>query len=126
MTKIDQSVAVDGSLHLSWTPPPTIDLTGVDPNLHYNVTIVQHSSTPSGVMQSTVSCEECPLSVPEYTFRGEANSCVSYTISVYTFNDAGRGESVSVLYSGNITAGTNASELKGKALWSKKILVKWI
>ena len=96
--------------HLSWTPPSTIDLTDIDPDLYYNVSITK---TVIGYKYSTthtfaVACKECPLATPEYMFTPwETGPCVSYRLSVFAFNAAGRGESSSVTFPLNPTGSSN-------------------
>ena len=86
---------MSGTLHLSWTPPPTIDLTDIDPDLHYNVTITKTVSRADESVD--ISCMECPLLTPEYSFTPDP--CVTYTFSVFAFNAAGKGEIKSLQYS---------------------------
>ena len=80
-------------LRLSWSPPPTINLTGINPDLYYNVSITKKVMNGSDISMSTVACEECPLSTPEYILTHETGPCVSYRFKVFAFNAAGRGES---------------------------------
>ena len=89
--------------HLSWTPTPTIDLTGIDPDLHYNITITKTVMMGSNTIASTVSCEECPLSTPQYNFTlEEIDSCISYSFKIFAFNAAGKGESAFYNYTGDV------------------------
>ena len=95
--------SVSGTLHLSWTPPPTIDLTDIDPDLHYNVSIIKTVFSNGTVKNITaISCVECPLLTPKYTFHGPAG-CLSieYKLSVFAFNTAGSGKISSHSYTGD-------------------------
>ena len=96
-------LTVSNGNHLSWIPTPTIDLTDIDPDLHYNVTITKTVMMGSDTVISTIPCEECPLSTPEYTFTlEEIGPCVSYSLNVFAFNAAGNGESASYNYIGDV------------------------
>ena len=87
---------VNDTFHLSWTPPPTIDLTDINPDLHYNVTITKTVMNGEDV---NIPCEECPLSTPQYSFTAEETGpCVAYNFSVFAFNAAGKGKEAYVNY----------------------------
>ena len=95
--------------HLSWSPTPTIDLTGIDPDLHYNITITKTVMIGSNTITFTLPCEECPLSTPEYTFTfKEIDICVSYSLKLFAFNAAGKGESASYNYIGDVQGWSGA------------------
>ena len=74
------------TLCLSWTPPFTLDLTDVDPDLHYMIEI---TSTVAAEDRFTISCDDCSTG---YKFTANSSSpCDSFTFVVVPVNAAGNG-----------------------------------
>ena len=77
---------VDGTLCLSWTPPFTLDIAGVDPDLYY---IIEITSSVDAENPLTVSCNDCSS---EYKFTvNNSSPCESFTFIVVPVNGAGNG-----------------------------------
>ena len=77
---------VNGTLCLSWTPPFTLDITNVDPDLYYTIEI---TSTADAENPSTISCNDCSS---EYKFTvNNSSPCDSYTFIVVPVNGARNG-----------------------------------
>ena len=77
---------VDGTLCLSWTPPFTLDITNVDPDLYY---IIEITSTANTENPLTISCDDCSS---EYKFTvNNSSPCDSFTFIVVPVNGAGNG-----------------------------------
>ena len=82
------------TIFLSWTPPFTLDITDVDPDIAgYCVDVV--SSTSSATLHS-----ECGITVTEFTYPLPLRSwCDAYTFIVTPVNIVGNGISSSLNYS---------------------------
>ena len=82
---------------ISWTPPFSLDVTGVDPDIWYSVFIydLTDENNPTAIL-----CTDCiNITETHYTFAPDHLSpCHMYNFSVIPLNRAGRGES-----SGNIS-----------------------
>ena len=77
---------VKGTLCLSWTPPFTLDITNMDPDLYY---IIEITSTADAENPSTISCNNCSS---EYKFTvNNSSPCESFTFIVIPVNGAGNG-----------------------------------
>ena len=82
-------ILINGTLYLSWIPPFTIDITFVDPDLHYIIEIMNITSAGNS---STIPCDNCPVASPDYVFAVENPSpCDSFTFVVIPTNEAGNG-----------------------------------
>ena len=109
VTNLTINEPVNGTLHLSWTPLTTIDLTNIEHDLLYNVTITKRVlfDVVDERDATVVVCKECPLLTPHYNFTldsNETNPCVDYQFTVFAFNDDGRGESATpIVYRGDTT-----------------------
>ena len=85
------------SITISWEAPWSLDVTGVDHDVHYNISCFnvtdENNPTP-------ISCTDCTnITETVYTFTPDHLSpCHVYKFSVTPFNGAGQGES-----SGNAT-----------------------
>ena len=109
VTNLTMNEPVNGTLHLSWTPLTTIDLTNIEHDLLYNVTITKRVLFDVVDERDTtvIVCKECPLLTPHYNFTldsNETNPCVYYQFTVFAFNDDGRGElATPIIYHGDTT-----------------------
>ena len=86
-----------GSVTISWSPPFSLDVTGVYPDIWYSVFIynVTDENNPTAIL-----CTNCTnITETHYTFTPDYFSpCHVYNFSVVPLNGAGQGES-----SGNVT-----------------------
>ena len=100
------------SVTISWTPPFSLNVTGVDPDIWYSVFIynVTDENNPTAIL-----CTNCTnITETHYTFTPDYLSpCHVYNFSVVSLNGAGQGES-----SGNVT-GTECSILKFSTIFIK-------
>ena len=75
---------------LSWTPPPTLDVTDVEPDISMYTLYIKNMN--SGMMEMR------NVTVPEYTFSALPDEVhadgriISYEISVSAWNEVGEGE----------------------------------
>ena len=80
------------SITLFWTPPFSLDVTGVDPDIWYSVFIynVTDENNPTAIL-----CTNCTnITETHCTFTPDYLSpCHVYKLSVTPFNGAGQGES---------------------------------
>ena len=80
------------SLTISWTPPFSLDVTVVDPDIWYSVFIynVTDENNPTAIL-----CTNCTnITETHYTFTPDyLTPCHVYKLSVIPFNGAGQGES---------------------------------
>ena len=92
--------ASDSTLSLTWEPPFTLDITGVDPDITcYCVDVVD--STYSVTLHS-----QCNITMTEFSYPLPQDAvCHSYVLTVSPVNVVGRGVSSSVSYIGT-AAGT--------------------
>ena len=87
------------TLSLTWEPPFTLDITGVDPDITYCVDVI--NSTSSVTLHS-----ECGITETEFSYPlPEDAVCHSYVLAITPVNVVGRGVSSSVSYIGT-EAGT--------------------
>ena len=70
------------AINLTWEAPPSLDITGVDPDIWYRVDI-----TVSGTSDIILSYYS---NVPEFIYNG-TNTSVMYEFRVTPVNDAGNG-----------------------------------
>ena len=79
-----------GSILLSWSPPFSLDVTGVHPDIWYTVLIsnVTDEDNPTAVL-----CTDCHnLTQPHYTFTtANPSPCHKYSFTVIPQNGAGEG-----------------------------------
>ena len=78
------------SILLSWSPPFSLDVTGVDPDIWYTVLI---SNVTDKDNPTAVPCSDCHnLTQPHYTFSTTNPSpCHKYSFAVVPQNGAGEG-----------------------------------
>ena len=80
------------SITISWSPPFTLDVTGVDPDIWYSVLIynVTDENNPTAIL-----CTHCTnITETHYTFNPDYPSpCHAYNFTVIPFNGAGKGNS---------------------------------
>ena len=79
------------SIIFTWTAPFTLDVTGVDPDIWYSVSIYNVTDDLSA---TAFSCTDCiRVTEPLYVFTPEDPSpCIQYYFAVVPFNGAGMGE----------------------------------
>ena len=79
------------SIHISWSPPFSLDVTGVDPDIWYTVLISNVTDENNPV---NVSCTNCHnVTQPHYSFTTENSSpSHKYSFTVIPLNGAGQGE----------------------------------
>ena len=75
---------------LSWSPPFSLDVTGVDPDIWYTVLI---SNVTDEDNPTAVPCTDCHnLTQPHYTFTtANPSPCHKYSFTVIPQNGAGEG-----------------------------------
>ena len=89
--------ASDSTLSLTWEPPFTLGITGVDPDITgYCVDVI--NSTSSVTLHS-----ECGINTTKFTYPKPSDTdCVVYSFSVTPHNIVGAGEITTEVYSGDI------------------------
>ena len=85
----------NSTLSLTWEPPFTLDITGVDSDIiDYCVDLI--NSTSSVTLHS-----ECGITETEFTYPIPADAnCHQYDFTVTAVNIVGRGEPATVTYTG--------------------------
>ena len=92
-------MASNTTLSLTWEPPFTLDITGVDPDITYCVNVI--GSTSSAALHP-----QCDITMTEFSYPLPQDAvCHSYVLSITPVNVVGRGVSSSVSYIGT-EAGT--------------------
>ncbi len=94
-------IPLDSIISLTWTPPFSLDIPGVDPDITgYCVGVV--NSTSSLVIHS-----QCGITYTQYnnTMSPRSTSCDIYTFTITPVNIVGNGTSASVTLLSNITEG---------------------
>ena len=78
---------------LTWTPPFTLDITDINPDIAgYCVDVV--SSTSSATLHS-----ECGINVTEFTYlRRPGSACTVYIFAVIPVNVVGNGTARAIMY----------------------------
>ena len=76
------------AINLTWEAPPSLDVTGVDPDIQYRVDITVNG-TSSNVSRNYSN-------VPEFMYNG-TNTSVIYELQVTPMNGAGEGTSALVI-----------------------------
>ncbi len=95
------SIPLDSIISLTWTPPFSLDIPNVDPDITgYCVGVV--NSTSSLVIHS-----QCGITDTQYNYTVSPRStpCDTYTFTVTPVNIVGNGTSASVTLLSNITEG---------------------
>ena len=78
-------------IHLTWDTPPSLDITGVDPNIWYRVDITVYNN-PFNNSSGTISFNTYFVNTPEFNFTHDsANTSVIYEFKVTPINGAGNG-----------------------------------
>ena len=70
------------AIHLTWEAPPSLDITGVDPDIWYRVDITVHGTS--------INVSRNYSNVPEFIYTG-TNTSVIYEFHVTPVNGAGNG-----------------------------------
>ncbi len=93
-------ILLDSIISLTWTPPFSLDIPGVDADITYCVGVV--NSTSSLVIHS-----QCGITDTQYNYTVSPRStpCDNYTFTVTPVNIVGNGASTSVTLLSNITDG---------------------
>ncbi len=93
-------ILLDSIISLTWTPPFSLDITSVDPDITYCVGVV--NSTSSLVIHS-----QCGITDTQYNYTVSPRStpCDNYTFTVTPNNLVGDGTSASMPLLSNITEG---------------------
>ena len=80
------------SVIISWTPPFSLDVTDVDPDVRYSVLVYNVTDENNS---TDILCTNCiNITETHYTFTPDYLSpCHLYLFSVIPFNGAGQGES---------------------------------
>ncbi len=100
-------IPLDSIISLTWTPPFSLDIPGVDPDIiGYCVSVV--NSTSSLVIHSQCGITDTQY---DYTVSPRSTPCDNYTFTVTPVNIVGNGTSASV------TRGILPS---GELVWSRK------
>ena len=96
-------------LSLTWEPPFSLDIDGVDPDITYCVDVI--NSTSSVTLHS-----ECGITETEFSYPlPEDAVCHSYVLTITPVNVVGRGVSSSLTYIGT-EAGIYACNLQTQQL----------
>ena len=83
----------DSSIQISWIPPFTLDITGVDPDIIYCVDV----SISRGLSFSELSMSQCGINETEFIFMlPPRNWCYFYHFTVTPVNPVGNGTSSSL------------------------------
>ena len=79
------------SILLSWSPPFSLDVTGVDPDIWYTVLI---SNVTDEDNPTAIPCTDCHnLTQPHYAFTtANPSPCHKYSFTVIPQNGVGEGE----------------------------------
>ncbi len=94
-------IPLDSIISLTWTPPFSLDIPGVDPDITcYCVGVVNSTS-------SLVIYSQCGITDTQYNYTVSPRStrCDIYTFTVTPVNIVGNGTSASVTLLSNITEG---------------------
>ena len=76
---------------LTWDAPPSLDITGVDPDIWYRVDITVDNN-PFNNSSGTIPFNTYFVNTPEFNFtQGSANTSVIYQFKVTPINGAGNG-----------------------------------
>ncbi len=81
-------ILLNSIISLTWTPPFSLDIPGVDPDITYCVGVV--NSTSSLVIHS-----QCGITDTQYNYTNNTE-CDTYTFTVTPVNIVGNGTSASV------------------------------
>ena len=86
--------ASNSTLSLTWEPPFTLDITGVDPDITYCVDVINSTSSVTVHL-------ECDITMTEFSYPLPQDAvCHSYVFTVSPNNVVGRGVSSSESYIG--------------------------
>ncbi len=93
-------ILLDSIISLTWTPPFSLDIPGVDHDIKYCVGVV--NSTSSLVIHSQCGITDTQYN---YTVSNKSTPCDNYTFTVTPNNLVGDGTSASMPLLSNITEG---------------------
>ena len=90
------------SVTVSWTPPFSLDVTDVDPDVWYSLLIYNMTDENSTTVNLCTDCMD--INETNYTFTHEyfSHSHV-YNITVIPWNGVGEGESSTIIFGGRLT-----------------------
>ena len=90
------------SVTVSWTPPFSLDVTDVDPDVWYSLLIYNMTDENSTTDNLCTDCMD--INETYYTFTHEyfSHSHV-YNITVIPWNGVGEGESSTIIFEGRVT-----------------------
>ena len=78
-------------IHLTWDAPPSLDITGVDPDIWYRVDITVDNN-PFNNSSDSIPFNASFVNTPEFNFTHDsANTSVIYQFKVTPINGAGNG-----------------------------------
>ena len=84
------AIPMEGSLHLTWNPPFTLNIPNIEPDLSYCINI--YNATQHDILNSV-----CGLAQPEFDFRvSNPSPCEQFRFEVIPVNGAGNGTSNSI------------------------------
>ena len=100
------------SITISWVAPWSLDVTGVDHDVLYNVSCYDVTDKDN---PTPISCTDCTnITETVYTFTPDhLTPCHVYKFSVTPFNGAGQGESRATEYMLNCTQPTQTTQTAG-------------
>ena len=82
------------SVYITWTPPFTLNITGIDPD------ITGYCITVTSRITSLTLHSQCGINVTEYYYTFSPDSaCNTFNFSIVPVNIVGNGTSATVMYS---------------------------
>ena len=88
------SASLTSIIHLTWAPPPTLDITGVDPNISYCIDIDIRAVAVADNNFSTPLTTICNVYIPKFNLSMDypnTSTSVVYEFRVTPRNGAGVG-----------------------------------
>ncbi len=110
-------IPLDSFISLTWTPPFSLDIPDIDPDITYCVGVV--NLTFSLVIHSQCDIEDIHYN---YTVSPRSTPCDNYTFTVNPVNIVGNGTSASVTLLSSITEGEIAITLLFKVIMTHLLL----
>lgn len=90
LSSVDNLTAISSrsSILLTWIPPFSLDITGVDPDIEYCIEVYNITSANSTIETIT----NCSVLLPKFSFTLDPpNPCYEFEFRVIPFNGAGNG-----------------------------------